>query len=398
MPGDVGLGPLPEETAALVVVMRRTVGAVPVAASRETLGSIDDWDAFLAAAQLHGLTGTACRVALRDVGDALPPAVARECSELRRQIARRSLLMSRQALRVMELLRDVGVPALLYKGPALSESIYGDVAARSWSDIDLIIAEDQLPAAWRALEGAGFEAHAGGVALGASLVGAEQELGFRHPALGLAVDLHWRVGLRLAGASVSGDELLARAGVCEVLGRAVPAPSRSDMALLAAVHAAAHNWPRLDHVLTMALSLAALGKAGSEGAVERCAAGLESRAATTGCARRLHVGVLLATAIAGAAPPAPLLRRARSDPAAARLAAGAGADLLWCAARAADHRAPRSHARGILWKLAAFDSVAAAAAHVGGRLLRPSTLDSALHSVWPAADRPRRCVAKFSAN
>jgi|GEM_PF-6198120 len=392
-------------TTVLVEVVRRAAGEPESGSLTEALAAFEarsgasgaGWEGLLAAARLHGIEGTLCGVVLKDGAALLPDDVADEWRGVRRGIAARSLLMSRQALAVIDLLRHAGVRAMLYKGPALSEPVYGDVAARSWCDIDLVVAADDVPAVGRALEGAGFAPDARGVALGAEVMQAEQEMGYKHTDSGLALDLHWRVGLRFAGGALDGADLLERAVPGEVLERPVLVPSRADTALLAALHAAAHNWPQLDAVLTMSLALDAVrdAGAGTEGA-------LLAVARSTGCARRLRIGVLLARAIGGVVAPRALVEDAVADRRARRLAAAVGADLLWLAESRAVGRPSaerRSHAREVLWQLGALDSAAAAFRHGWIRLLRPGARDTGIERVADAtepasadADGPRAGV------
>jgi len=375
---DLQLAP---RTTALVEVVRRAAGEPSPARVRSALTAVG-WDDLLGAARLHGIEGTVGAVVLRDAADLVSDEAAEDLRELRRGVAARSLLMSRQALAVIDLLRRGGVRAMLYKGPALSEPMYGDVAARSWCDIDLIVAADDVPAAAKALVDGGLTADAGGVALGADMLASEQEMGFRHAPSGLALDLHWRVGLRFAGGALDGEDLLARAVPGEVLERPVLVPSLGDTALLTAVHAAHHTWEQLDHVLTMALALESLAAAGPE-----ASDAVVEVARRSGCARRLRIGVLLVRAIAGVTAPRPLADDAVVDRRARRLAASAGADLLWRIELEGERRAgrrPHSHAREVLWQLSSLDSSAASLRHGAARLLRPGARDT---GVGPAAGR-----------
>lgn len=357
----------------LLTAGRCAVGAGGPEALRRELAAVDDWPALLTTARAHGLTGTLCKAALEHATDELPAAVADEYRTLRRGLAHRALAMSRGLLGVLAVLQEPGVRALAYKGPALSEGVYGDVAVRSWCDLDLIIADADVPAARRALEAAGFVPHRGGARLGADMTTSEQELGLHHRDTGLAIDLHWRVGLRFAGASLDGADLLRRAVPGEVLERPVLVPSAPDVALLCSLHGVAHTWPSLDLVLSTALALQALD--------DEQAAMLEDVARRGGCARRNHIGTLLSRSLLGARVAGPALLPAVVDRRAGRLAADAGARLLWREA-VQDQRSvrrrhrPREHAAEVRWQLGSLDSPAAAAAHAWERLLRPGALDT----------------------
>lgn len=61
-----------------------------------------------------------------------------------------------RALAVARLLRGGGVPAILLRGPGLSERLYGNPALRPGGDVDLFVAEQRWPEADALLRGAGW--------------------------------------------------------------------------------------------------------------------------------------------------------------------------------------------------------------------------------------------------
>lgn len=95
------------------------------------------------------------------------------------------------AARMMGALAGAGIPCTPLKGPLLSEVIYGDPGRRLSSDIDLLVAPEQLRMAVEVVRGLGYEApsdhveHHGLPLLHFALVHARGELP--------PVELHWRI-------------------------------------------------------------------------------------------------------------------------------------------------------------------------------------------------------------
>jgi hypothetical protein len=95
------------------------------------------------------------------------------------------------AMRLMGVLSGAGISSAPLKGPLLAEAIYGDPGRRFSSDIDLLVASDQLPAAVAAVRELGYAEPAGHVD--------EDGLPLLHLALPHereelpTVELHWRV-------------------------------------------------------------------------------------------------------------------------------------------------------------------------------------------------------------
>ncbi len=64
------------------------------------------------------------------------------------------------SLRAMAMLADAGIRSSALKGPLLGESLYGDPGRRLSSDIDLLVAPEQLQAAVEVIRGLGYDAPA----------------------------------------------------------------------------------------------------------------------------------------------------------------------------------------------------------------------------------------------
>jgi hypothetical protein len=194
---------------------------------------------------------------------------------------------------------------------------------------------------------------------------AEQELGLTHRTTGIHVDLHWRLGPRFEADSLPAEDLFSRSVEIWVLGRRIRALGPADVALAHSVHAATHEWSKVDDIAVMAAVLAALRPPD--------VALLQHLAAKYGCRRRLNIGVLLASTMAAADVPGPLLEVARADNVAKDLAAEAGA-LLLCT-RVVERNAARGYAAGVLWQARALDCLLDTVSHLTRRLLTPGARD-----------------------
>ncbi len=95
------------------------------------------------------------------------------------------------AMRIMTMLGNAGIRSMPLKGPLLGEALYGDPGRRLSSDIDLLVAPDQLQAAVELVSGMGYNAptdhveHSGLPLLHFALVHPRGELP--------PVELHWRI-------------------------------------------------------------------------------------------------------------------------------------------------------------------------------------------------------------
>ena len=70
---------------------------------------------------------------------------------------RRTLWLTRELLRVLDQLNECGIATMPYKGPVLADMLYGNVTARQFSDLDLLILRKDVLRAKAALGELGYE-------------------------------------------------------------------------------------------------------------------------------------------------------------------------------------------------------------------------------------------------
>jgi Uncharacterised nucleotidyltransferase len=155
-------------------------------------------------------------------GDEFATTVARALDASRRQ----SVFLQTIAARVTAALAGAGIRCTTLKGPALSEVLYGDPGRRPSSDIDLLVAGDQLDDAVKVVRELGYKAPTDHVTddglplLHFALIHERGQL--------LPVELHWRI--HWYERDFAGERLLVPAGELDDAWR--PAPVDELAALL----------------------------------------------------------------------------------------------------------------------------------------------------------------------
>jgi hypothetical protein len=71
----------------------------------------------------------------------------------------KALFLSRELIRVVDRLQAISVDVLPYKGVALAETVYGDIALRQAGDIDLLIRPQDFARARKSLRELGYQPH-----------------------------------------------------------------------------------------------------------------------------------------------------------------------------------------------------------------------------------------------
>ena len=338
-----------------------------------------DWQALTDAASRHGMSGLLYRHSAHSCPELVPQTILASWRERSVLVAKRSLRMQRQLLSLLARWEAAGIPVVPFKGPVFSQQLYCDSTVRQFVDLDVLVSEVNVAAARLTALDAGFTdvAPLAGVTK-RTLHSAMQEIVLRHRDSQVLLEIHWREGPRFETVSLSAQSLIERCVCVELLGRQVRALSSPDVVLVLAVHAATHGWVRLEDVAAMAAAIRRL--------TPKEAAEVETLAAAHRCRRRLHVSVLLASAIAGCDLPRDIEVPARADRRAKDLAAAAGANLLWGIGEtpAPISESPADKASRELRQARALDSTRAARRYLVQRLVTP-----AIHE-WSKDEQPRR--------
>jgi hypothetical protein len=201
-----------------------------------------DWTEFARLAETNRVAPLLFR-ALKEApgGTAAPP----ETLAALRAAYLRSLAvathMGAELAAVAGVFRRRGVRLVVLRGLALGDRLYGDSALRPFTDVDLLVARDDLPRARECMEAAGC-ALAGDGPAARHLERYHLHLGYRHRSSGALFELHWALDHRYTPFAIPYPELLAAARETEAAGARFLTLAPSHDFLANAVHAAKHAW------------------------------------------------------------------------------------------------------------------------------------------------------------
>jgi len=170
----------------------------------------------------------------------------------------KTLFLSRELIRILQYLSTLAVEAIPYKGLALAESMYGDIALRQSGDIDLLIRAQDLSRIIRAVGELGYTPHV-------TFSEAEQraylksgyELAFDGQAGPNLLEIQWDLQPRFYAVDYDMSGIFQRAAATTIAGHSATTPAPEDLLMVLSLHAAKHVWGRLiwlrDIVQIMAL-------------------------------------------------------------------------------------------------------------------------------------------------
>ncbi len=206
-----------------------------------------DWRSFLRIVARQRVGGLVVN-ALRAAGIAPPPAVAQALAAGEHSIARQSLRLCGETIRLQRAFAAAGIPVLALKGVALAQLAYGSLTLKHSRDIDLLVAPRHALAGMTLLESLGYRLHNPAREMSAAqrraFVAHGREAEFGLPGDGLCVELHWQ--LTYNPALLRGIDAMSPSREVVVSG-GVPIRTLADDDLFAylCVHGASHAWSRL---------------------------------------------------------------------------------------------------------------------------------------------------------
>lgn len=295
----------------LIECTRPPIADIASDAIRESVAGIGAWDEFLQIASYHRvLPVVAAR--LRGCADLVPQEVQARMQELELVNAATALSITAELMTILRLLRARDILAVPYKGPVLSQQLYGHIASRVSGDLDLLVRRNDVGGASRALVEAGYTA-VQPLRNGARAFMYRSRYSEPFVYAGRApVELHWAFTNRDIAFPLELEDLVDHLDTLDCVGETVPVFASDDLLLILSVHGAKHRWERLEWICGFA---AAVGAAPSLDWIR-----LVGRATEFGIRRMLLLGLLLADELMRAPVPAWVLDLARRDIAVARSA------------------------------------------------------------------------------
>jgi len=220
---------------------------------------IQDWAALRGLAAPHRLHPLIYRQ-LAAQAEEVPAIELAWWAQKARMITLDNLKRTAELVRVVLLMRERGVEPVPVKGPCLSLELYRDVSFREFSDLDLLIPQDQALSALACLHEAGYVIDDGtdhppeAQQWPAYLTGQRGEIPLVNRDNLIQIDLHWRMLSLIAG----GDDdwsLRLSPEPLQLAGHAIPRLATDYLLVYLALHGFKHGWNRLAWLVDLAMLL-----------------------------------------------------------------------------------------------------------------------------------------------
>ena len=203
------------------------------------------WQRLFALAHQHG-TQPLLHKELAGPEFAVPPEELQSLERSCQANLHRALLHARELIRIIEHLSARGIEVMPYKGLALAEALYGDIALRQSGDIDLLIHPQDLRGIREAVGEIGYTPHQPlSETEERAYLKSGYECAFDSAAGRNLLEVQWAIQPRFYAVDLAMEGLFQRAVEVTIAGHPMKTPSPEDLLLVLSVHAAKHVWNRL---------------------------------------------------------------------------------------------------------------------------------------------------------
>jgi hypothetical protein len=272
-----------------------------------------NWAKIVRLSEMHCVTPLLAAAVLANRVQNVAPDAVIDLKNRLRDCSQRGMGFVIELRMVVACLKSAGIRCIPLKGPVLMVGSYKKIGLRDFSDLDVLVATQDVPAAFAALQKIGYAGWNIDQQWVASHLNTESEHGVGCEQRGFHVDLHWGMGRKYFTVPMDFDELWSRATRTKLIGTPVPDLCPEDAVLYLCYHGGRHLFGRLSWVCDVAATVSVHPDLDWET--------LMSRATQMGARRLALVGLLLANRMLGCRLPESIHRSIHADPTAGALAA-----------------------------------------------------------------------------
>jgi hypothetical protein len=329
-----------------------------------------DWGHFLYLTAFHRAVFPVFRCLSRSAAGEVPSPILDELRRIQMGVLAFNIQAARDLVEVAGTLDKAGRPAIVYKGPLLAVSAYGDLGARLFTDLDILVRPQDFPAVARDLADLGYQPSDGPTQRPSGLtIRLLRDMIFWNRAGRVPLDVQWRLAQRYHPVFPRPEEIWPRCRRTTFEGAELLTFSPEDTLLILCLHGLYHAWGQLQMVADVAAAIRSLKPDWAQ------ALDLARR---NRAERILFLGLLLAHRMLSIELPEGVLARASTD----RIASAAADD---CLRRFFHPEDWTDKARRFLFREAGmFPGIWNQARYIIGRLTTPNEEDLAGRALsWP---------------
>jgi hypothetical protein len=212
-----------------------------------------DWTEVLVLAEQHRVGQLMLRQLQKQRPGMVPQTVLDSLREQAQAAACRSLFLTGELLKVLDIFKAHDIPAIPWKGPVLATMAYGDVALRQFDDLDILVRPRDMRRAKDLLIAEGYQPM---IQLTERQIGSYLRSQYVYPLISAdgstIIELHQDIRPRYFAFQIDSDQIWTQPQRLMLGGKEVLNLAPEDVLLLLCAHGANHCWERLTWICDIA--------------------------------------------------------------------------------------------------------------------------------------------------
>ncbi|HYE75027.1 MAG TPA: nucleotidyltransferase family protein, partial [Blastocatellia bacterium] len=211
-----------------------------------------DWERFLQLASSNRVLPLVYQ-SLKQCDLSIPLFVIERLEQSSSKIAKWNIYLTGELFRILDLLDAHNIAAIPYKGPALADAVYGDLCLRQFSDLDILVREQDVLKVKQLLVTEGFKPeYRFNRFQETAYLNVGCEYNFNDESRNLHVEIHWRILPKLFAQARRADRLWEGVKVRSLAGRTIREFRPEDLLSHLCMHGFKHCWERLSLICDIA--------------------------------------------------------------------------------------------------------------------------------------------------
>lgn len=294
------------ETELLLCCARTCMDSVSAERIKALLREDIDWAYLIETVLRHGTMPLLYWNLNATCPQAVPKAALGQLREYFHSLALRNVFLTKELLKLLNLFKAHGIPAIPFKGPVLAASAYGNLSLRQFCDLDILVSEGEFLRTKDLLLSQGYKLQ----------LQLSWESSFVHEDSKVNVDLHQGITPMHFALPLDFASLWSRLEPVSLAGKTVLNLPPEDLLLILCINGARDFWERRER-LAQICDIAEVIRVHQDMDWNR----VIEQASTLGSERILLLGLFLARDLLGCALPEKVLQRIHADPVVKSLAA-----------------------------------------------------------------------------
>ncbi len=164
-------------------------------------------------------------------------------------IAQRNMLMTSELIKIMNLLEENNIQVLVFKGPALSQTAYGDITLRQYVDLDILVEESHLYKASKLIASNGYTPDKDiDFIRNDKLLDVSSDLGFQNIRNNIYIELHWKLFRKKLSVLLDDINIWSNTTIIKIHKKELRTLQSNLLLVYLCAHGSKHMWERIEWI------------------------------------------------------------------------------------------------------------------------------------------------------